>query len=77
MSKIKLMPENKITVVGKFYIAVCIFTLCGKIVKITAVLVKEILQIVIYSTDTREGIMLESCLDFLITNPTLCDYEQM
>lgn len=30
-----------------------------------------------YSTDTREGIMLESCLDFLISNPTLCDYEQM
>ncbi len=30
-----------------------------------------------YSTDTRDGIMLESCLDFLITNPTLCDYEQM
>ena len=30
-----------------------------------------------YSTDTREGIMLESCLDFLIENPTLCDYEQM
>lgn len=30
-----------------------------------------------YSTDTREGIMLESCLDFLISNPTLCDYEQL
>lgn len=30
-----------------------------------------------YSTDSREGIMLESCLDFLISNPTLCDYEQM
>ncbi|MBP1559652.1 MAG: pyridoxamine kinase [Oscillospiraceae bacterium] len=30
-----------------------------------------------YSTDTREGIMLENCLDFLISNPTLCDYEQM
>ncbi len=30
-----------------------------------------------YSTDPREGIMLESCLDFLISNPTLCDYEQM
>lgn len=30
-----------------------------------------------YSTDTRDGIMLESCLDFLISNPTLCDYEQM
>ncbi len=28
-----------------------------------------------YSTDTREGIMLENCLDFLISNPTLCDYE--
>jgi len=30
-----------------------------------------------YSSDPREGIMLESCLDFLIGNPTLCDYEQM
>ncbi len=30
-----------------------------------------------YSTDTRDGIMLESCLDFLISNPTLCDYEQL
>ncbi len=30
-----------------------------------------------YSTDTREGIMLESCLDFLTSNPTLCDYEQL
>jgi pyridoxine kinase len=30
-----------------------------------------------YSTDTREGIMLESCLDYLTSNPTLCDYEQL
>lgn len=30
-----------------------------------------------YSTDTREGIMLENCLDFLISSPTLCDYEQI
>ena len=30
-----------------------------------------------YSTDIREGIMLESCLDFLISNPTLCDYETL
>ncbi len=30
-----------------------------------------------YSTDNRDGIMLESCLGFLISNPTLCDYEQM
>ncbi|MCH5348117.1 MAG: pyridoxamine kinase [Oscillospiraceae bacterium] len=30
-----------------------------------------------YSTEVRDGIMLENCLDFLITNPTLCDYEQM
>ena len=30
-----------------------------------------------YSTEAREGIMLENCLDFLISNPTLCDYEQM
>ena len=30
-----------------------------------------------YSTEARDGIMLENCLDFLISNPTLCDYEQM
>lgn len=30
-----------------------------------------------YSTDTRDGIMLENCLDFLISNPSLCDYEQL
>lgn len=30
-----------------------------------------------YSTDTRDGIMLESCLHYLIGNPTLCDYEQL
>jgi pyridoxine kinase len=30
-----------------------------------------------YSTDTRDGIMLESCLDYLIGHPTLCDYEQL
>ena len=43
----------------------------------TAVLERAIKTTYSYSTDTREGIMLESCLDFLITNPTLCDYEQM
>ncbi len=30
-----------------------------------------------YSTDIRDGIMLESCLDFLIKRPVLCDYEQL
>lgn len=30
-----------------------------------------------YSTDPRDGIMLESCLDFLINRPTLCGYEQL
>ena len=30
-----------------------------------------------YSTDTRDGIMLESCLDYLMGHPTLCDYEQL
>lgn len=29
-----------------------------------------------YYTDTRDGIMLESCLDYLINDPVLCDYEQ-
>lgn len=43
----------------------------------TAFLERAIKTTYSYSTDSREGIMLESCLDFLITNPTLCDYEQM
>lgn len=43
----------------------------------TAFLERAIKTTYSYSTDAREGIMLESCLDFLITNPTLCDYEQM
>ncbi len=43
----------------------------------TAFLERAIKTTYSYSTDTREGIMLENCLDFLITNPTLCDYEQM
>ena len=43
----------------------------------TAFLERAIKTTYSYSTDTREGIMLESCLDFLITNPMLCDYEQM
>lgn len=30
-----------------------------------------------YCTDTREGIMLERCLDFLMGHPTLCDYEAL
>ncbi len=30
-----------------------------------------------YSTDVRDGIMLESCLDYLIGNPTLCEYEKL
>lgn len=30
-----------------------------------------------YYVDTRDGIMLESCLDYLISNPILCDYEQL
>ncbi|MCC8043653.1 MAG: pyridoxamine kinase [Oscillospiraceae bacterium] len=28
-----------------------------------------------YGTDTREGVMLERCLDFLINKQSLCDYE--
>ncbi len=28
-----------------------------------------------YCSDPKEGIMLERCLDFLMGNPTLCDYE--
>lgn len=43
----------------------------------TAFLERAIKTTYSYSTDTRDGIMLENCLDFLITNPTLCDYEQM
>lgn len=43
----------------------------------TAFLERAIKTTYSYSTDTRDGIMLECCLDFLITNPTLCDYEQM
>ena len=43
----------------------------------TAFLERAIKTTYSYSTDTRDGIMLESCLDFLISNPTLCDYEQM
>lgn len=43
----------------------------------TAFLERAIKTTYSYSTDPREGIMLESCLDFLITNPTLCDYEQV
>lgn len=43
----------------------------------TAFLERAIKTTYSYSTDTREGIMLESCLDFLISNPTLCDYEQL
>ncbi|MDE5859926.1 MAG: pyridoxamine kinase [Oscillospiraceae bacterium] len=43
----------------------------------TAFLERAIKTTYSYSTDSRDGIMLESCLDFLITNPTLCDYEQM
>ena len=43
----------------------------------TAFLERAIKTTYSYSTDSREGIMLENCLDFLITNPTLCDYEQM
>lgn len=30
-----------------------------------------------YCTDTREGIMLERCLGFLMDNPDLCDYEPL
>lgn len=30
-----------------------------------------------YSADTREGIMLEKCLDFLIDRRLHCDYEQL
>lgn len=30
-----------------------------------------------YSTDTREGIMLERCLDFLMGHQTLCGYEPL
>lgn len=43
----------------------------------TAFLERAIKTTYSYSSDPRDGIMLESCLDFLITNPTLCDYEQM
>lgn len=43
----------------------------------TAFLERAIKTTYSYSTDNRDGIMLESCLDFLISNPTLCDYEQM
>ena len=43
----------------------------------TAFLERAIKTTYSYSTDTRDGIMLESCLDFLISNPTLCDYEQI
>lgn len=43
----------------------------------TAFLERAIKTTYSYSTDTRDGIMLESCLDFLISNSTLCDYEQM
>ncbi|MBQ8569606.1 MAG: pyridoxamine kinase [Oscillospiraceae bacterium] len=30
-----------------------------------------------YSTDPREGILLEGCLSYLMGNPTLCDYETL
>ncbi len=30
-----------------------------------------------YCTDSREGIMLERCLDFLMGHPSLCDYETL
>ncbi len=30
-----------------------------------------------YSTDPREGILLEGCLNYLMENPTLCDYETL
>lgn len=30
-----------------------------------------------YSSDTREGVMLESCLNYLITDKILYDYEQL
>lgn len=30
-----------------------------------------------YSADPREGILLESCLDYLMGNPILCDYETL
>lgn len=43
----------------------------------TAFLERAIKTTYSYSTDNRDGIMLENCLDFLISNPTLCDYEQM
>ncbi len=43
----------------------------------TAFLERAIKTTYSYSTDTRDGIMLENCLDFLISNPMLCDYEQM
>lgn len=30
-----------------------------------------------YSTDARDGIMLERCLDFLMSHPNLCSYETL
>ncbi|MBQ4225412.1 MAG: pyridoxamine kinase [Oscillospiraceae bacterium] len=30
-----------------------------------------------YSAETREGIMIEECLGYLMENPTLCDYEPL
>lgn len=30
-----------------------------------------------YSADPREGILLESCLNYLMENPLLCDYETL
>ena len=30
-----------------------------------------------YSSDTREGIMLEDCLGYLMGDPTLCEYESL
>jgi hypothetical protein len=30
-----------------------------------------------YSSDTREGIMLEDCLGYLMGDPTLCEYEPL
>ncbi len=42
----------------------------------TAFLDRAIKMTYSYSTETREGIMLENCLDFLLTNTALFDYEQ-
>ena len=42
----------------------------------TAFLERAIKTTSSYYTDTRDGIMLESCLDYLINDPVLCDYEQ-